>query len=62
VYSAKQKIHNGGYSNGREALKCLKSLVIREVQLKMTLQFYTSIRMTKIKNIGDSNAGEGIDN
>jgi hypothetical protein len=44
--------------------KCAKSLVIREMQIKMTLRFYrTPIRMAKIKNSGDSmccpECGEG---
>jgi len=35
--------------------KCSKSLVIREMQIKMTLRFYfTPIRMAKIKASGDS--------
>jgi hypothetical protein len=35
--------------------KCLKSLVIREMQIKMTLRFYlTPDRMAKIKTSGDS--------
>ena len=33
----------------------LKSLVIRKIQIKMTLSFhFTSIRMAQIKNSGDS--------
>jgi hypothetical protein len=33
--------------------KCLKSLVIREMQIKMTLRFHiTSIKMAKIKTLG----------
>jgi hypothetical protein len=34
---------------------CSKSLVVREMQIKMTFRFYlTPIRMAKIKNSGDS--------
>jgi hypothetical protein len=34
---------------------CSISLVIGEMQIKMTLRFHlTSVRMTKIKNSGDS--------
>jgi hypothetical protein len=35
--------------------KCLKSLVIRDMQIKMILRFHLiPIRMAKIKNSGDS--------
>jgi hypothetical protein len=35
--------------------KCSKSLVIKEMQIKMTLRFhFTLLRMAKIKNSGDS--------
>jgi len=35
--------------------KCSKSLVIREMQIKVTLRFcLTPIRMTKIKNSGEN--------
>jgi hypothetical protein len=40
--------------------KCTKSLVIREMQIKMTLRFHlTPIRMTKIKNLGKSKCWPG---
>ena len=40
--------------------KCSTSLVIREMQIKMTLKFYlTPIRMAKIKTLGDSTCWEG---
>jgi hypothetical protein len=36
--------------------KCSKSLVIREMQIKMTLRFHlTPVRMVKIKTSGDDN-------
>jgi hypothetical protein len=55
-YRAEQRILNRGISNGHEHLKkCLTPLVIREMQIKMTLRFYlTPMRMTKIKNSSDS--------
>jgi hypothetical protein len=35
--------------------KCSKSLVIREIQIKMTLRFdLTPVRMAKIKTSGDN--------
>jgi hypothetical protein len=51
-YRAKQKILNWGMSNGLEALKkCLTSLVIRKLQIKITLRFHLiPVRMAKIKN------------
>jgi hypothetical protein len=40
--------------------KCSKSLVIRKMQIKITLRFYlTPIRMAKIKNSGDSTCWRG---
>jgi hypothetical protein len=40
--------------------KWSKSLVIREMQIKMTLRFHlTSIRMAKIKNSSDSRCWQG---
>ena len=35
--------------------KCSASLIIREIQIKITLRFYlTQVRMLKIKNSSDS--------
>jgi hypothetical protein len=40
--------------------KCPTSLVIREIQIKMTLKFHLKpIRMAKIKNSGDSTCWQG---
>jgi hypothetical protein len=40
--------------------KCSTSLLIREVQIKITLRFYVMpIRMAKIKNSGDSTCWQG---
>ena len=40
--------------------KCLKSLVIKEMQIKTTLRFYlTPIRMAKIKSSGDNTCWKG---
>jgi hypothetical protein len=39
----------------KHLMKCSKTLVIREMQIKMTLRFhFTAIRMAKIKTSGDS--------
>jgi hypothetical protein len=57
----KQKILNRAILNGQEALKCSKSLVIREIQNKMTLRFYPiPVRMAKIKNSSDNRCWQGI--
>jgi hypothetical protein len=40
--------------------KCLKSLVIREMQVKTTLRFHmTAVRMAKIITSGDNTCGRG---
>jgi hypothetical protein len=42
--------------------KCSTSLVIKEMQIKTTLRFYlTPVRMTKIKNSGNADAGEDME-
>jgi len=42
--------------------KCLKSLVIREMQIKMTLRFYLiPVRMAKIKTLGDNHIGKEVE-
>ena len=52
---SKQNILNRGTSTGWETLKCLKSLAIREIQIKTSLRFHlTPVRMAKIKNTSDS--------
>jgi hypothetical protein len=40
--------------------KCLKFIVIREMQIKTTLRFYlTLVKMAKIKTSGDSSCWRG---
>jgi hypothetical protein len=42
--------------------KCSKSLVIREMQIKMTLRFHlTAFRMAKIKTSGDNTCWRGFE-
>jgi hypothetical protein len=42
--------------------KCSKSLVIREIHVKMTLQFHlTPIRVIRIKNSKAAHAGEVVE-
>jgi hypothetical protein len=44
-YRAKQRVLNQGLSNGQEALKEMFSiLLIREMQIKMTLSFHPEIK------------------
>jgi hypothetical protein len=44
----------------RHLKKCLKPLVIREMQIKTTLRFHlTPVKMAKIKNSGKSRCGRG---
>jgi hypothetical protein len=48
------------YMAEKHLKKCSTSLVIREMQIKMTLRFYlTPVRMAKIKNSGDSRCCHG---
>ena len=42
--------------------KCLKPLVIREMQIKVTLRFHlTPVRMAKIKNSGEIRCWQGVE-
>ena len=42
--------------------KCSISLVIREMQIKITLRFHlTTVRMAKVKNSGDSRYGKVVE-
>jgi hypothetical protein len=44
----------------KHLIKCSTPLIIREMQIKTTLRFHlTSVRMTKIKNSGDSRCWRG---
>jgi len=46
----------------KQLKKCLKSLVAREMQIKITLSFYlTPVRMAMIKNSGDSRCWRGCE-
>jgi hypothetical protein len=60
-YKARQGSNNRGISNGQEAFKeVFQFLVIRKMQFKMILRFHlTQIRMTKIKNSGESTYWQG---
>jgi hypothetical protein len=55
-YRAKQEFPTEGYWMAEKHLKsCSTSLIIRKMQIKTTLRFnLTTVRMTKIKNSGDS--------
>jgi hypothetical protein len=45
---------------GKHLKECSKSLVIREMQIKMTLRFHlTPVRMTKIKTSGNNTCWRG---
>ena len=60
-YRTNQRTLNRGISMAEKYLKiCSTSLVIREMQTKMTLKFFlTPIRMSKIKISKDSTCRQG---
>ena len=60
-YRTKQRIHKEEPQMSEKHLKkCSKSLVIREMQIKMTLRFHLiPIRMSKIKTSGDNTCWRG---
>jgi hypothetical protein len=60
-YRDNQRTLNRGILKGEKHLKkCSMFLVIREIQIKMTLKFHlTPIRMAKIKNSIDSTCCQG---
>ena len=61
-YRTKQRIYNRNAQMAEKHLKkCLKSLVIREMQIKTTLRFhFTPVRMAKIKSSGDNTSWRGF--
>ena len=60
-YRDKERILNQRILNGQETLnECSKFLVIREVQIQMTLRFHLmTIRMAMIENSSDSTCWQG---